>query len=32
MELAMQIFSIDKTVRRDTVQDLEEFNLQSLST
>ena len=32
MELAMQIFSIDKTVRRDTKQDLEEFNLQSLST
>ena len=32
MELAMQIFSIDKTVRRDTVQDLKEFNLQSLST
>ena len=32
MELAMQIFSTDKTVRRDTVQDLEEFNLQSLST
>ena len=30
MELAMQIISIDKTVRSDTVQDLKEFN--SLTT
>ena len=28
----MQIISIDKTVRRYTVQDLREFNSQSLST
>ena len=32
MELAMQIFSNDKTVRNDTVQDLKVFNCQSLST
>ena len=32
MELAMQITSNDKTVRNDTVQDLKEFNSQSLST
>ena len=32
MELAMQIISNDKTVRTDTVQDLKEFNSQSLST
>ena len=32
MELAMQIISNDKTVRNDTVQDLEEFNSQSLAT
>ena len=32
MELAMQIFSNDKTVRNDTVQDLKEFNSQSLAT
>ena len=32
MELAMQIISNDKTVRNDTVQDLKEFNSQSLST
>ena len=32
MELAMQIISEDKTVRKDTVQDLQEFNSQSLST
>ena len=31
MELAMQIISNDKTVRSDTVQDLKEFNSQSLS-
>ena len=31
MELAMQIISNDKTVRKDTVQDLKEFNSQSLS-
>ena len=28
----MQIFSNDKTVRSDNVQDSKEFNLQSLST
>ena len=28
----MQIISNDKTVRNDTVQDLKEFNSQSLST
>ena len=32
MDLAIQIFSYDKTVRKDTVQDLKEFNSQSLST
>ena len=32
MELAMQIISNDKTVRSDTIQDLKEFNSQSLTT
>ena len=32
MELAMQIISNSKTVRNDTIQDLKEFNSQSLST
>ena len=32
MELAMQIISNDKTVRSDAVNDLKEFNNQSLST
>ena len=32
MELAMQISSSDKSVRNDTVEDLKEFNSQSLST
>ena len=32
MELALQIFSNDKTVRKDTIQDLKEFNQQSLTT
>ena len=32
MELAMQIISNDKTVRNDTIQDLNEFNQQSLTT
>ena len=32
MELAMQIISSDKTVRNDAVQDLKEFNSQSLAT
>ena len=32
MELAMQIISNDKTVRNDTIQDLKDFNSQSLST
>ena len=31
MELAMQIISNDKTVRNDTIQDLQEFNQQSLT-
>ena len=32
MELAMQNVSSDKTVRNDTIQDLKEFNQQSLTT
>ena len=32
MELAMQLGSSDKTVRNDIVQDLKDFNQQSLST
>ena len=32
MELAMQIISIHKTVRNDTIQDVKEFNQQSLTT
>ena len=32
MELAMHIISNDRRVRNDTVQDLKEFNSQSLST
>ena len=32
MELAMQIISNDKTVRKDTIQDLKDFNQQSLTT
>ena len=32
MELAMQFNSNDQTVRIDTIQDLKEFNSQSLST
>ena len=32
MDLAMQIISNDKTVRNDTIQDLNEFNSQSLTT
>ena len=32
MELPIQIISTDKTVRIETVQDLEDFNLQSLAT
>ena len=32
MELAMQLSSNDKTVRSDTIQDLKEFNSQSLTT
>ena len=32
MELAMQFFSNDQTVRSNTVQDLKDFNSQSLST
>ena len=32
MEVAIQLISNDKTVRNDTVQDLKEFNQQSLTT
>ena len=32
MELAMQIISSDQTVRNDTIQDLKDFNQQTLST
>ena len=32
MELAIQLISNDKTIRKDTVQDLKEFNQQSLTT
>ena len=32
MDLAMQKISTDKTVRKDTIQDLKDFNNQSLST
>ena len=32
MELAMQINSSDQTVRNDTIEDLKEFNSQSLNT
>ena len=32
MELAMQIISFDQTVRDNTIQDLKDFNQQSLST
>ena len=32
MDLAMQKNSNDKTVRSDTIQDLKEFNTQSLAT
>ena len=32
MELAMQLVSTDQSVRSDTMQDLKDFNQQSLST
>ena len=32
MELAIQIISNDKTVRNDTIQDIKNFNSQSLTT
>ena len=32
MELAMQNISNDKTVRNDTINDLKDFNQQSLTT
>ena len=32
MDLAMQISSSDQTVRNDTIEDLKEFNSQSLTT
>ena len=32
MELAIEIISNDKTVRNNTIQDLKEFNQQSLTT
>ena len=32
MDLALQLVSTDQTVRNDTIQDLKDFNQQSLST
>ena len=32
MELALQLVSTDQTVRIDTIQDLKDFNQQSLTT
>ena len=32
MDLAIQIISNDKTVRSNTIQDLKDFNSQSLAT
>ena len=32
MDLAIKLIANDKTVRKDTVQDLKEFNNQSLAT
>ena len=32
MELAIKLISSDETVRNDTIQDLKDFNQQSLST
>ena len=32
MELAMQLISTDQTIRDNTIQDLKDFNQQSLST
>ena len=32
MDLASQLVSTDQTVRNDTIEDLKDFNLQSLST
>ena len=32
MDLAIQIFANDKAVRSDTVQDLKEYNSQSVAT
>ena len=32
MDLAMQVISSDKTVRNDTIEDLKDFESQSLST
>ena len=32
MELAIKIISNDKTIRNDTIQDLKDFNSQSLTT
>ena len=32
MDLAIQLISSDQTVRNDTIQDLKEFNQQSLAT
>ena len=32
MDLAIQLISTDQTVRNDTIQDLKDFNQQSLST
>ena len=32
MEIAIQLISMDKTVKNDTVQDLKEFDSHSLAT
>ena len=32
MDLALQLISTDQTVRNDTIQDIKDFNQQSLST
>ena len=32
MDLAMQLISTDKTVSNDTIEDIKEFNSQSLTT
>ena len=32
MDLAMQLFSTDKTVKSDTIEDIKDFNSHSLTT